>query len=83
MHSSVHCRQIGHKRHIGRIQQIHLRLVVEESGHSVDQCLPQKCSLGTVAVRWEQSHDAASLDEDVQHGTDFLQNGLSAHLHTD
>jgi len=77
----VHGRQVSHERHVGRVQKVQLRLVVEKAGHSVHQSLPQQRRLGRrIAVRREQSHDAASLDEYVENRLHFLKNRLGTDL---
>jgi len=81
VYGSMHGRQIGHKRHIGRVQQLQRWLVVEKPGHPIHQRLTQLCSLGAAAVSREQSHDTASLQEYVKHCLHFLQNGLGTDLH--
>jgi len=81
VHGRRHRRQVGHERHVGRVEQFQLRLVVEEAGHAVDQGLAKQRRLGRAAVRRKQSHDAARLNEYVQNRFHLLQNRLGTNLH--
>jgi len=81
VYGRVHRRQVGHERHVRRVQQLQLWLVVQEPRHPVDQSLPQKRCFSTAAVCREQSHDATSLDEYVEHCLHLLQDGLGTDLH--